>query len=107
TASPLIVTPGQAASFDVTGPASVDPGVPFSITVTPVDKYGNVTFYSGTLNLSTNDPHGSVPSSFFAYGVDGSFTISGLKLNTPGSQTISLADQAQPSIKGSVSVPVS
>ena len=43
-------------TLQVSGPESVDPGMPFSITVTPIDEFGNPDpAYTGTLSLSISD----------------------------------------------------
>src|SRR4029077_2910594 len=51
--SGITVTPGAATHFLISGPSSIAANTSFSITVTPVDAYGNVaTGYRGTVHFS-------------------------------------------------------
>jgi hypothetical protein len=49
-------TTPKAAQFVISAPANVSAGVPFSLTVTVEDAYGNVvTGYTGTIHFSSTD----------------------------------------------------
>jgi hypothetical protein len=103
----LIVQPGAVVFLDVSGPASVAPGVPFSLTLTPRDQFGNSNpGYQATLALVTDDPRAAVPATVSIPGGSTSYTISGLVLNTTGPHTLRLTDQAQPSLTSTVAIGV-
>jgi hypothetical protein len=52
----IIHTEGPAIHYMITVPPTTVAGMPFNVTVTAVDAYGNVdTSYTGTITFSTND----------------------------------------------------
>ena len=52
----VVVTPAPANHFALAAPAQVTPGVPFDLTVTALDPYGNTdTNYQGSMHFSTSD----------------------------------------------------
>src|SRR5205085_2592950 len=52
----ITVVPAQASRFSIAYPANVGIGVPFSLTVTVTDAYGNVVIgYTGTIHFSSTD----------------------------------------------------
>jgi hypothetical protein len=93
----LFVVPGPVAGYVLGAPQNVSPGDSFSLSVTPVDQYGNPTFNGlGTLTFQSSDPQAVLPSPFtFSEGEANSPTveITGLRLNTSGTQTVGLTDQ--------------
>jgi hypothetical protein len=85
--------------FQITGPATATQGVPFPFTVTEIGVNNTVnTGYNGTVQFSSTDSLASfVPPSTTLTNGTGVFTAT---LNTNGSQLISGADVANPTING-------
>ncbi len=108
---------GQAttAAFQVTAPAKVFAGTPFTITVAAVDDQGNVvTGYTGTVHFTTTDPDPGVvlPADYTFTAADAgvhTFNDTGLgetTLLTRGYQSLTVTDTADGSIIGSATVKV-
>jgi probable HAF family extracellular repeat protein len=105
------VTPAPAVQFVVTAPSQTTSGVPFDVTVTAVDPYGNTdTNYQGTVTFSTTDPDPGVvlPADYTFTAADrGTHTFSGgFTLVTPGDQTLTAVDTVNNSLSGSAVVTV-
>jgi hypothetical protein len=105
----------SATAFLVSAPRRVRARVPFDVTVTAVDPFGQVAVgYTGTVTFSTSDPRRRVvlPADYAFTLNDGGvhpFTDTGrgeTTLRTHGRQTIAVADTADGSITGQVSVRV-
>lgn len=103
------VTPAPAVRFVVTAPGQAISGMPFDLTVTAVDQYGNTdTNYQGTVTFSTTDPDSGVvlPANYtFTLGDGGvhTFTDTGLRettLITLGDQTVTVTDTGDGAITG-------
>jgi hypothetical protein len=104
TANPLItgsttftITPAAAAQIAFSLPSTITAGVPFSITVTVQDAYGNtVTGYTGTVHFTTTDTATGVvlpPDYTFTAADGGTHTFTGgFTLVSPGDQTLTAAD---------------
>jgi hypothetical protein len=88
----------------VHSPTTVYTGTPFSVTVTAVDGNGNtVTSYTGTVDFTSNDPLANLPGRYtFTSSDQGSHTFS-VTLNTKGNESVSITDNANESIDGSIS----
>jgi probable HAF family extracellular repeat protein len=85
--------PPVATHFSVTS-ASATPtaGTPFNITVTALDKSGQmVATYSGTVQLTSSNGKAVQPASGTLASGTGTFSVT---LNTAGSQTITATDAA-------------
>jgi hypothetical protein len=105
----LEVQPGSASHFRITAPSQVTSNAPFEITITALDNYEHTAVgYRGTLAFSSSDTAAGVllpPNYVFTAadkGVHG--FANGVRLLTPGSQTLTAADAFLPSISGSVFV---
>jgi hypothetical protein len=105
----------SASRFVLTAPARVTAGMPFDVTVTAVDIFGQVAAgYRGTVTFSTTDPDPGVvlPADYPFTAADGgvhTFTDTGLgetTLRTRGRQTITATDTGDASILGRVTVKV-
>jgi hypothetical protein len=101
----------SATAFVLTAPGTVTSGVPFDVTVTAVDPFGQVAVgYTGTITFSTTDPDPGVvlPADYpFQPGDAGQVTFpGGVTLITPGDQLVSVADTADNTIMGSALVTV-
>ena len=100
----ITVKPGAASRFLIRAPSSVSAGVPFSLTITVQDAYGNVvTGYTGTIHFKSTDGRASLPANYTFTAVDkGVHTFSGLVLRKRGTQKITLTDTLNSSLTGSV-----
>jgi hypothetical protein len=101
----------SASAFVLTAPDTVQSGMPFDVTVTAVDAFGQVALgYTGTLTFSTTDrdPNVVLPADYtFTASDQGTHTFSsGFTLITPGDQTIAASDTTDNSIVGSATVTV-
>ena len=83
----------------VSGPASADSGISFTLTVTALDASNNpATTYSGTVHFTSTDPHAQLPAdSTLVSGVG----VVSATLAIPGSQVITGTDTSAASITGS------
>ncbi len=88
------VNPAAASKFVLTAPVSVSAGVPFSLTVTVEDAYGNVVVgYTGTIHFSSTDSRATLPANYTFTAADaGVHTFTGLVLRKKGYQMISITD---------------
>jgi hypothetical protein len=112
----IAVSPGEASKFLVAfslppGIANVTAGMPFSLTVTVVDAYGNVVpTYTGTVKFSDSVGSALLPPNYtFTTGSgkdNGVHTWTGLVLNNTGLQTLNVTDAKQKSLIGSLIVDV-
>jgi len=105
TSAGTTVSPAAATHFVVSGPPTATAGTAFSVTVTAEDPYNNVaTGYLGTAHFTTTDLNGSVvlPANYaFVAGDAGvHIFVTGVKLVTAGTQTVTAADTVTPSITG-------
>jgi hypothetical protein len=95
---PIVRVRGAAPTalfLGVTSVATV--GVPFSVTVRGVDKYGNNAFpYAGrSAKLSSTDPHATLPGSYTFVQTDAAQHIfTGVVLRTAGMQRITATDSS-------------
>jgi hypothetical protein len=104
-----------AASFRLDAPAAITAGMPFDVTVTALDPFGQVALgYTGTVTFATTDPDPGVvlPADYTFTPGDGgahTFTDTGLgetTLLTPGEQTLTVTDTADGTITGAATVTV-
>jgi hypothetical protein len=109
----VVVNPAATSRLTIQAPPSTTAGVPFSITVTALDQFGNITpGYTGTVTFSTTDTHAGVvlpaPYQFTTGGPsadNGVHTFfNGVTLDTAGTQTIMAQDRVTPSIAGSTPI---
>ena len=110
TATTAVLThiPGAATHFQLTAPASVRVGVPFSITVVALDANNDVaTGYRGTVHFSSSDNLAMLPPNYMFTAADNGTHVfqNQSKLFTLGRQTITAADVAS-GINGSTVVNV-
>jgi len=106
--SGITVKSAAASKFILVAPSSVQPGVPFSLTVEVEDAYGNiVTGYVGTIHFSSSDSRAKLPANYsFKAGDAGIHTFTGLVLRRAGNQTITVTDTHNTSITGKTVVDV-
>ena len=87
----------SASAFVLTAPDTVQAGVPFDVTVTAVDVFGQVAVgYTGTVTFGTTDTDPGVmlpPDYTFTAADGGTHTFTGgVTLVTPGDQTLIVSD---------------
>ena len=87
-----------ATHFSVSGPSSIPSGNTFNLTVIALDASDRpVSSYSGTVHLTSSDPHAQLPpDSTFSSGNK----VFSVALATAGNQTITATDSAAASITG-------
>jgi ELWxxDGT repeat protein len=101
TSGPITVDPSVATHFVVSAPPAAVTGIPFNVTVTAEDQYNNVaTGYTGLVSLRSSDTAAVIPPFLFFSPLDAGVKTFSATLNTPGDQTISVADLLNPSING-------
>jgi hypothetical protein len=100
----VVVAAAASALMLVPTQPTIYPGVPFSMTVTALDPYGNTaTSYRGTVHFTSSDPQASVPGDgTFTAADNGVHTFDGFVLRTPADQTFTGTDTVTPSITGMV-----
>ena len=107
TAGDIAVRAGAARALWITAPAQVTAGVPFSVTVTAVDAFGNVaTSYTGTAHFGDSAGRATLPANYQfttgSGGDNGVHTFAGLILRRRVRQTLTVADTLDGSISGGV-----
>jgi hypothetical protein len=101
----------SATAFVLTAPDTAQPGVPFDVTVTAVDPFGQAAVgYRGTVTFHTGDPDPGVvlPADYpFTPEDGGTHTFAaGVTLVTPGDQTLTVTDTADDTVRGGAVVTV-
>jgi hypothetical protein len=98
----ILVSPGPVTQFSISAGSSQTVGVPFALTVTALDQFGNiVTGYRGTVHFTSTDPMAQLPSDYTFVATDqGSHTFQ-VTWNTAGLQTLIVADSKNSTIEGS------
>src|SRR5262249_25629865 len=98
----IAVTAAAVTHFLISGPTSVTQGVGFKITVSAVDDFGNVNAgYRGSVHLSSTDATGGTQNFTFSNNDNGVHIFS-YTFNALGFQTITIVDQSNSSIVGSI-----
>jgi hypothetical protein len=91
-----------ATNLQVVAPSSVALGLPFSITVHALTVDGHADAgYTGTVHFTSSDALAELPADYtFTAADEGVHTFIGVILNTAGSQTVTVTDNATSSITG-------
>jgi hypothetical protein len=102
TQTDIEVDPAPASSLVVAGfPSPVNAGTVGVFSVTAYDAYGNIaTGYTGTVTFSSSDPAAQLPDDYAFTPDDNGIYYFAATLNTPGIQSITATDTADPSITG-------
>jgi hypothetical protein len=96
------------AVLEVTAPATVVAGSPFSVTVTAMYRGKRDTIIDGPIHFTTTDTAAQLPTLYVFTAADaGSHTFTDLTLVTPGSQTITVSDYDATPIAGTANIMVS
>jgi hypothetical protein len=102
------ITPAAADHIAIQVSPSLTAGMPFDVTVTVQDAYGNtVTGYMGTVHFQLTGPVNPSADYIFTPSDMGTHTFSSLVLTTTGNYTLTATDQADPLLTGSASFMVS
>jgi hypothetical protein len=101
----------SATAFVLSAPEMAQSGVPFDVTVTAVDPFGQVAVgYTGSVTFSSSDtdPGVVLPADYpFTLADGGMHTFAaGVTLITPGDQTLTVSDTADSTLTGSATVTV-
>ena len=100
------VSPSSATSLLLTAPSTAVAGMGFNVIVTALDAYGNVaTGYSGTVTLTSSDRNPE-PAVYTFTASDGGTHSFSTSLFTARSQTLTVWDAGNSSIRGSAAVAV-
>ncbi len=95
------------AILQISAPASVTAGVPFSATVTAMYNGQRDTIIDGPIHFTTSDKAAQLPTLYVFTAADaGSHTFTGLTLVTPGDQTMTVSDYDATPIAGTVNITV-
>jgi hypothetical protein len=101
----VTVSPAAAAYLVLSGPASATAGVPFQVTVTAYDVYGNVaTGYAGTVHFDSTDPAAGLPADYPFQPADQGVQSFLVTLATPGTQQLTVTDTLNPALTSSIAV---
>ncbi len=90
-------------------PPTVKVNESLNFKITALDEQDNlVTNYNGTIHFATTDSHANLPGDYTFQANDlGEHTFSlSLNFSTPGIQTLTISDLADPEIKGEVEIKV-
>jgi predicted outer membrane repeat protein len=101
----------SASAFILTAPDTVDPGVPFDMTLTAVDAFGQMAVgYTGSVTFSSSDGDPAVvlpPDYTFTLADAGTVVFpGGVTLITEGDQTITATDTSDGTITATATVTV-
>jgi hypothetical protein len=102
TSPSVTVTPANAASLTLGGLGDAVAGTSQNVAVTARDQYGNVaTGYTGTVAFSSSDPQATLPANHTFTGSDAGSRSFDVTLKTAGQQSVTVTDQAAPSLSSS------
>jgi hypothetical protein len=89
--APLTVVPAALSKFVVAAPSTIPAGTPFSYTITPEDRFGNVeTGYTGTVHFAAlaNDTQAVLPADYtFTTADAGTHAFSATLFKTAGASS--------------------
>jgi hypothetical protein len=104
----MIHVPGDADRVQIAAPPTAFAGMPFDVTITALDPYGNIaTGYTGTVSLAGSDPQAALPADYtFTAADSGMHTFARVTLLTAGAQTLTAQDTAEGPLAGSATVAV-
>lgn len=90
----------SATAFTVTAPGTATAGVPFTVTVTARDAFGNlITSYAGTVHFTSTDANAVLPADVTLVNGTGTFANS-VAFRTAGSQALTATDTSTGSLTG-------
>jgi predicted outer membrane repeat protein len=103
----LDVTAAAAARFRLTSAGPATEGTAFTLTVTALDRFGNVAnLYSGTPRVTSSDPFADLPAGLTFTTADAGQVTARVTPRGHGPETFSVSDPAVSGLAGSLTVPV-
>jgi hypothetical protein len=101
----IVVNPLAAVSLGMSVASTTPTGIPLSVVVSAVDRFGNVTTgYTGTVHFASSDPQTVLPADYTFTAADaGSHTFTAT-LKTAGTQTLSVTDTANPAFSSQAQI---
>ncbi len=103
----IVVKPAAASRLIIGGVPGVTLGVPFSLTLSLVNAYGNLaTGYVGTLHFSSSDSTATLPANYTFSAADAGQHTFNITMRKPGNQTLAVADTRNSTLKSSVTIDV-
>jgi fibronectin type 3 domain-containing protein len=99
----IIVNPGPTTRLGIKAPTTVTAGTAFTITVTALDAYNNVTpTFTGLIHFQSTDPLATLPPDYTFVAADNGVHIftNGVTLRTIGLQILKVIDQSNIAIHG-------
>lgn len=104
TSNAIPVSPAATTKLNVVTPPTATAGIPFNLTVTAIDAFGNTaTGYTGTVHFSSNDGQAVLPPNSALTNGAGNFSVT---LKTITNTTITATDTVTTAISGG-STPIS
>ncbi len=96
------VSPAAAVTLRVAGfPTLVPAGTPGGGSITAVDAFGNVASdYRNTIHFTSSDPDAQLPADYTFTAADAGMHTFTATLTTPGTQSLTVADRANPNLHG-------
>jgi hypothetical protein len=105
--APVTVYAAAVNRFGIFAPRNVTAGVSFSVTVTALDAFRNVTsLYRGTVHFTSTDAQAVLPADYTFTAADNGRHTFTVTLNTAGSQTITVTDTTHTGVTGHATVSV-
>jgi hypothetical protein len=104
----LLNKPNLATHLQITAPASISAGTPFTITVTALTAGGQVDdLYPGTIHFTSSDDAALLPADYTFTKLDLGVHTFTVTLKSAGTQTITATDKSRKTVTGTASVMVS
>jgi hypothetical protein len=105
--SVLLGNRNAAKHFQITAPASVTAGTPFTITVTALTAgNGRDCLYTGTVKFTSSDSNAVLPGNYSFTKLDGGSHTFTVTLNSPGARTLTATDTAHSGTNGTAFITV-
>jgi hypothetical protein len=107
TTTVIVRHPSVVDHFGVFAPPVVQAGSPFPVGVVALDASGDpVPTYTGTVHFTSTDSAANLPADYTFTAADHGVHVFSVMFQTTGSQTLSVADASNSSIKGMATVGV-
>jgi hypothetical protein len=104
----MTVTPAAAARLSVGGLSNAIAGSAQTATVALYDPFGNTaTGYTGTVHFSSTDAQATLPGDYTFSSADAGSHQFSLRLNSSGTQTVTVTDSLSGSLSNSQTVTIS
>jgi hypothetical protein len=93
----VAVSPGAAAAFAMSHPATIAAGLPFNLIVKVEDAYGNVVpTFTGTLTFGSSDRRAVLPANYTFTAADQGVHTFSVTIKTPGTDSITVSELGDP-----------